>query len=366
MLSTQASTAMDNRSTAKQNAMRNRQNLWLGSCMLACVSILFASPAQAQGRNNERPAACDRYDSIPAPPSDLPAADERQSLASCSSEELYFGFGAAADPVKARKCAYIEREKASMNPPKVFWGAGLLAMVYANGKGAERNFDLALKFACEVDGAPAENEGRFEHLSKLQNERWNDSDFNLCDDATSGYMMGACAALEERFDQITRQHKLDEITAKWSPADKKALVELQRAANEFFRASARNEIDLTGTGRAAFSIAAEANLNDGFIHALQRCERGDLPKFTAAQFVAADHQLNTVYARRQADPNKHEFGEVTPAGIKIAQRAWLRYRDAWVAFGKAKYPAVTAESWKTWLTQERTRMLGQEEPAYRR
>jgi hypothetical protein len=40
----------------------------------------------------------------------------------------------------------------------------LLTMIYANGKGAARNFDLALKFACEVDGAPAENGYRLEHL----------------------------------------------------------------------------------------------------------------------------------------------------------------------------------------------------------
>jgi uncharacterized protein YecT (DUF1311 family) len=51
------------------------------------------------------------------------------------------------------------------------------------------------------------------------------------------------------------------------------------------------------------------------------------------------------------------YGTVTPNGVKLAQRAWLRYRDAWVKFGVVKYPAVSTDSWKTWLTQQRIPLL---------
>jgi len=289
---------------------------------------------------------------------DLPTEADRQALASCKSENLYFGFDSPADPVKARKCAYIERENRTDATDKVFGASGLLTMIYANGKGASRDFDLALRFACEVEGAEAENSGRFDHLLKLKRDHWTGEDFSLCDDATSGFMDGWCAHIQERFDQVQHQRKLDGILGKWSPADRQGFVELQRSATKFFGASSRNEVDLSGTSRGAFEIGAAASLNDSFVAALESFEKGRLPKFTTAEFRFADAKLNVVYAAIQStkhDP--HMAGTVTPEGIKLAQRAWLAYREAWVQFGSRKYPSVTGDSWRTWLTRERIEML---------
>src|SRR5271156_5616496 len=178
------------------------------------LSLSSIAHAQQYQRNNEPPATCGQYDKIQVPVADVPTAQDRQALASCNSEDLYFGFNHPADPVKGRKCAYIEREKGV--PDIVFGSAGLLTMIYANGKGAARNFDLALKFACEVDGAAAENDSRFEHLLQLQKEHWKGDSFDLCDDATSGFMQGECAELREKFDRTERGGKLDEITSRWN------------------------------------------------------------------------------------------------------------------------------------------------------
>ena len=76
------------------------------------------------------------------------------------------------------------------------------------------------------------------------------------------------------------------------------------------------------------------------------------------EFTKADAQLNAIYSKVQSGPNEPiEFTTITPGGIKIAQRAWLHYREAWVKFGEVKYPAVSADSWRTWLTQERVQRL---------
>ncbi|PSJ41689.1 lysozyme inhibitor LprI family protein [Allosphingosinicella deserti] len=50
-------------------------------------------------------------------------------------------------------------------------------------------------------------------------------------------------------------------------------------------------------------------------------------------------------------------GAVTRTGIRDAQRAWLRYRDAFLAFAKVKFPAVASDSLAAWLTDKRTEML---------
>ena len=336
-----------------------RYGRWIGRSgvllfLFACSSF---SNAQKPERYNLRPDECDAYDKIAVPAKDLPSREERSALANCNSEDLYFGFGTPVDAVKARKCAYLEREMAGKVRERVFGGAGLLAMIYANGKGADRNFDLAAKFSCEIDGAPAENLGRFEHLQKLKNENWTGDDFHLCDDATSGFMGGICAGLEEEFNRAKRERKLAQLISAWNPAEKQAFEEIRKAGQDFFQASSYNEVDLTGTLRGAFVVEAKAGLNDGFLAALERFEKRDFPKFTDVDFTRADAKLNSLYSKIQSKTDSLGYTTITPAGVKTTQRAWLRYREAWVTFGQIKYPSVAPESWRTWLTKERIKML---------
>ncbi|HET6930643.1 MAG TPA: lysozyme inhibitor LprI family protein [Candidatus Acidoferrum sp.] len=329
-----------------------------GTFVLAFALLALPSQICSQQTPGDGHEECARLGPIEDPPADLPSPEEKQELANCSSYNLYFGFGAPPDLAKARKCAYLERDQGKKLPETVFGGAGTLAMIYANGKGVGRNFGLALKFACEIDGAPAENSARIEHLQQLEKENWAGANFNLCDDATSGLMQGRCAKLQEDLHQVRRVKKLEGLTENWNPEERQAFTELQSAANAFFDSSSRNEVDLSGTGRAAFEIEAKAALKDGFLGALERFERGQLPKYRAADFVKADAQLNDLYKRIQSAPNQPiDFTTVTPEGIKSAQTAWLRYREAWVEFGKLKYPIVLPESWRAWLTQERVKML---------
>ena len=317
-------------------------------------------------QENERPAACTQYDKIAIPPADLPTPHDRQTLASCNSEDLYFGFDHPSDLVEARKCAYLERESGG---GLIFGGSGLLTMIYANGKGAARNFDLALKFACEVNDPLQNTNGRVERLLKLREAHWTGDSFSLCDVEGPSFWVGVCNQLAEEFAQVARARKLDRIVERWTPTEKAAFAELQKAADDFSEASSRNEVDLTGTGRASFVVLWGGWLRDGFVAALERSEQGQFPSFSAAEFKKADDELNAVYSDIQsAGPGAEGMGDVTPEGVKTAQRAWLKYREAWVKFGLVKYPSVRPESWRTWLTYDRILMLhwlpGPQTPAW--
>jgi Lysozyme inhibitor LprI len=319
----------------------------LGFLLLSFSSVAFA---QQQQPNNERRTTCDKFEEVQEPASDLPTPEERKALASCNSEYLYFGIDHPADPVKARKCAYIEREADKGMPEVVFGAAGMLTMIYANGKGAARNFDLALKFACEFDGT---EDIRVEHLLKLKDKNWTGDDFSLCDDQLgSAYWLRACLKPQWDKEQAVRTHEVSAITKKWTAAEKTAFRELQKTATASFDASALNEVDQSEIGESIDFESVETSLNDAFVAALQQFEAGQLPKFTALEFSKVDAELNSIYTKLQSDPKN-----LTPEGIKIAQRAWLRYREAWVKFGHVKYPSVTPESWRTWLTQERVEIL---------
>jgi hypothetical protein len=340
--------------------LRPRRQKLTDYLALAFLLLFLGSPVYPQVVNlkNGHPPDCNQFAKIEVSPTDLPAAQERKALAKCDSEDLYFGFHHPADPVKARKCAYLERESGKGFPDTVFGAAGLLTMIYANGKGATRNFDLAVKFACEFDGPGANYHFRAEHLLKLKNEHWTGDDFNLCDDATSGFMQGWCARLEGNLGEAQRTDKLTKIIAKWPLVQKSAFRELQQAAKAYFEVSSQYEVDLSGTGRAAFEIEAEESLKNDFLASLEEFEAGKLPKFTASDFKKADDELNSKYAKIQSGPDAPiDFTTITPSGIKKAQRAWLRYREVWVKFGAVKYPSVTSDSWRTWLTLERIKML---------
>jgi hypothetical protein len=130
-----------------------------------------------------------------------------------------------------------------------------------------------------------------------------------------------CAGLHENFKHAESTCKLSAITAKWTTAEQTAFRELQRAASAYFEASSRNEVDLSGTGRAAFEIEAEASLNDDFVAAIERFEKGQLPKFMPSDFSKSDAELNSIYSKIQADPNNTVGpSTVTPRGIQTAER----------------------------------------------
>jgi hypothetical protein len=176
----------------------------------ALLGLALAATPRLQVSNGN-PEACARYAKIEPPAADLPTDADRQQLNGCDSERLYFGFDKAPDMVEARTCALLQWQGATIEQGKHFDSSSILTMIYANGRGAPRNVDVALKFACEVGGAPAENSGRVEHLERLKKQRSTGTNFHICDDITSGAMMGICAAFRQEFDRAVRQRRRDRL-----------------------------------------------------------------------------------------------------------------------------------------------------------
>jgi hypothetical protein len=44
---------------------------------------------------------------------------------------------------------------------------------------------------------------------------------------------------------------------------------------------------------------------------------------------------------------------MTEERLLKGERAWIRYRDAWVDYGTRLWPSTSTDSWRTWLTLER-------------
>lgn len=292
---------------------------------------------------------CASVKDVELPAADRPTPAEEKALAKCVSVDLYFGFGQTSDPAKARKCAYAEMDRDAKSP---IGGKAILMMIYANGKGATRNFDAAIKLACSLGGEPGDDAGRVYQLDRLKKQNWAGNNFSVCDHSSGRELYEQCAILSERFDKLERDQKFDELTAAWKPAEKKAFHTFMEEANKFYEVQAKNGVDLTGT----FEIQEEIFFKTNLLSSLQAFERGELPKYTAEEFQKSEAEEQAAYMRTQNGPDT-KWGTITRESVRKSQAEWLRYRNAWMAFGREKYPSVNEQSWKAWLDQDRTVMF---------
>ena len=292
--------------------------------------------------------ACKRTATVAYPAADKPTEAEAKTLEGCNSEALFYGIGMRRDPVKARKCAYVEI--ANKEEP-VFGGASLLMVIYATGDGATPDSELAIRLACENSFADAEKQGRVEYLIERKSDAAKaKGPFDICDHITSGFMSGHCAAHAQRL-------KGGALSGRRAAAEKLVRVgaepeyaALQKARDAFFSARETNEVDQSGSARSAFVIEERGRLDVGFVEAIERLAKKEAPG--GSDYAAADKALNAAYSKLMK--NDFDYGTVTKDSIKKTQRLWLKYRDAWAALG-AKSGA--GDAWKTWATEQRTAQL---------
>jgi hypothetical protein len=325
--------------------MRN-YHFALYSIVLITSSLAFS---QTPITDPQAVQACASVEQVEPPAADRPTVAEEKALANCSSLDAYFGFGQPVDLVKARKCAYAEVDRGSKF---ALGGRAILTMVYANGKGAARSFDVALKMACSIHDAPGDATGRIYQLLRAKKANWTGDNFSICDHSSAPELYEQCAILGSRFDEIERNKHLEKITASWNPRDKKAFNALWNEGQKFANVQAKNGVDLSGT----FEIQEEDFWRNHIVESLEQFERGELPKHSDEEARSAASAEAAAYNKTETGDASH-WGTVTHASVKTSEDEWHRYRSAWITFGKQKYPSVTEASWTVWLDQERTNML---------
>jgi hypothetical protein len=313
---------------------------------------------------------CHRSESIQIPRADLPATADLLRLASCDSKTLYYGFAQKPDYVRARECAYLQRADGSRNPIS---GSVVLAMIYANGAGVNRNLPLATKFACEAGGAPAEIDARIGHLEAMAATAGAPREpFDFCDDITSGHMQGVCAGIAATFSDVRRGKEIARIAVAYTTEQQAALAALQHAAANYFNEHATNEVDLSGTGRGAFWIQDIQGSWDGFLRDLQTLEGGQLPAADTGAAERADARLSATYQRVLAKPSLRDQplaqlpppwmpvigGTISRQGIRTDQGLWLSYRAAWLHLAALRKPALAPSAVRLWITGQRLDDLG--------
>jgi uncharacterized protein YecT (DUF1311 family) len=107
-------------------------------------------------------------------------------------------------------------------------------------------------------------------------------------------------------------------------------------------------------------IAEQNRVNQAF---LAFAEDTPIPQHISApiseqMIVKSDADLNTAYEQTLA-----ALPETCPAGLRgclsqtafrNTQREWIRYRDAWLTYGKLRWPEALPSIWLSALIQQRT------------
>lgn len=236
--------------------------------------------------------------------------------------------------------------------------AASLMVIYANGEGVERNLKLALHLACidnENYPAPLEYLGRIEHLNQML-EGEDTNPFDYCDDATSGRMIEECTIQRASINGKIRAKQLTQLISNWPKRDQQAFTILRATLNNYLDSRA-GEFDLRGTSREAGAIEDRETLENMFLASLIEFEEGKFPRFSESDFVRANDELNQAYQHVINNTDEESLGAVSKRDVRATQRAWLKFRDAWIIFAKQKYPSVDAAAWKAWLTHDRTEQL---------
>jgi uncharacterized protein YecT (DUF1311 family) len=175
-----------------------------------------------------------------------------------------------------------------------------------------------------------------------------------------------CGAIEVDLKDKQRETRLIELTASWTEEQKTAFAALKRIHAAFVTKSVEGEPAACITGTTGEELEIRDDLSQQFVDDLEVFERGKLPHFSHENAENADRLLNVSF-RKVVDPLTEQakrgdnFCLKPTEPIRVAERAWIAYRDAWVRFAQVRWPEVSSDSWLTFLTRERAERVARME-----
>lgn len=288
-------------------------------------------------------AICRRVSKLNPTLADHPSAAEAKALNDCDGEALYYGIGAPADPVRARKCALAELGKDDQQPYHLHDREGLLMMIYANGKGSRRNYELALHYACQIDDSAYARDARVRDLDHRAKWGWRGQDFESCEHATSGIAGGYCSGHRARLSDQERARRIAKLSQRWSPDARRRFEKLKVTAEDYFTTA--HEMDCwRGTAQSACTIVGAEQEWETLVKAMERLQRGE-----AAQLEAEADRERRRIARINAEAAKEDTSWMPKEELawyegneQESRSTRAAFERDLVAFARAAFPQVTS------------------------
>jgi hypothetical protein len=320
---------------------------------------LVLAPALALAQQKVDPV-CVSAARLNLPTQDQPPASF--DTANCpSGMDAYYAAGTPAQQRTTRWCDLAARSQ--MLKPTASPGdldiqvPAALAMIYANGKGVPPNLPLAEKFACEIQGGWDDGTEIARRLDTARLDGATRQDLDICKQPPGRQLNYYCIVRRQGILAAETATEERRIATHGSAAERAAFQHLLEAHKAFVDAHTREEPNGT-SGAVQSGMEYMNDLAETWVATLRNLESGKLPDLPPDPYTKVDAQLNAAYAdaRKMAD-FCHEQWCTSPDDIRQVERVWLKYREAWVAYGTVRWPQVSADSWRAWLSVERTAML---------
>lgn len=332
---------------------------------IAAIVAGTCAPSTAQIAPFEVHQDCSSYTAVP-----LPAEAERELVPktppACGSYRSYRGIGRTVNYSEARACAWRERraQKAELGQSEkepIAWVVGgslILADIYFNGAGVERNIPLAIRFACESEESMAAL--ALPAIAKLKGSSPAPAPFEFCDYAATTFTMNFCNGYEAEIEDDRRNRYYNSLKSSMTPEQRAAFENLLAAENRYIEAHA-SEVDQGGTIRVVRTIGSQRILKDLFRTEVVHFERKNWPALSDNQISNADAAHDREYLKalerlRSQTKELIDQGGVTADHLSQVEETWQTYREAWVAFARLRYPRAVA-SIRAEIILDRCRLL---------
>jgi uncharacterized protein YecT (DUF1311 family) len=152
---------------------------------------------------------------------------------------------------------------------------------------------------------------------------------------------------------------LKDLSVRVRPGARPAYSTLCDSVYAYADTHSANEVDLTGIGRDQFTAEDRQLVLDHFVETLHQVFDDRLPLATELDARTADATLNSIWRKLTAHGEVlPDAGSITVSGLRTAQRSWIKYRDALVAFTTLETGRGAAVSLFVKLTRERSDELG--------
>ncbi len=331
---------------------------WSGVLLLTLVSGCALGQVEA----SDNPV-CIKASAFRVPPRDQPSPAEQARLKGCSALDLFYGVGQPPDFRKARACAYAVRgaepEKNEQSGPDGIEAPAVLAMIYAGGNGVAPNLQLAEKFACEVRAGWDDGTGTAVRLNELRAQGNRSAALDFCKDVSGRWMNYYCITRDQAWVDAALKREERLARSSGQPGARAAFVRLAAARRAYLDAHIAEQPSGT-TGSAQMVLRDDVDEAQHWLAMLREVRSGTPPSLDESAFHKADRALNAAY--RQSISLSHwssgQYGDATEEQLRIAERAWMRFREAWVGYARLRLPKVPADRWRAELTLQRIGMLG--------
>jgi hypothetical protein len=170
----------------------------------------------------------------------------------------------------------------------------------------------------------------------------------------------ACAERDMKIEEAGFAN-FGRLMARKGPKEARALHSLMDAFDTYRASYLKVEGDECGGGIGCGADHAynEALMGYRLLVMLEGFRKEGLPHFSADDLAEADASLNAWYkkahdhASDDCNSDDNACQSTAKDTFRDSQRAWLRYRDAWVTLGTLVWPQVSGDSWRCYLTRER-------------